>query len=192
MVPRTKYCQRVLGGRCSEESYIWVHVYVYMCSLRRAMGHVVFMKPGCSVFLSPSHAYTCPIALSELTFCETTVSCLNFRLLQQRLAWTVQQWITLPYLKWSIIPLVSANGCYYILFGGVLFSYSWIETALPKKSFMTHNLPSASRLSRSCKGFLITVHPSSSFVSRQQLWFQGSSHIIIIFLTNAQWPNTQI
>lgn len=62
-----------------------------------------------SVSLSPSYAYTCPIALSELTFSETILSCLNFRLLQRRLAWTVQQSITLPYLKWSIIPLVSAN-----------------------------------------------------------------------------------
>lgn len=53
-------------------------------------------------------------------------------------------------------------------------------------------LPSASRLGRSCKEFLITVHPSLSFVSLQQLESLGSNHLPSIFLPNSQWPDTQI
>lgn len=59
----------------------------------------------------PLHTHT-PISSHSIvwfSYPKMNLSCLHYRLLQQKLAWTVRRWITLPYLKWSIIPLVSAS-----------------------------------------------------------------------------------
>lgn len=130
------YCQLELEGRYSYLEIIaaWIQygyffpfiLYVHKCACTHACkensgdhefrGRETDMAGAgaCRHRLSPQHRRVVSPGPAHL-------SRFPFRRSQPRSAWTAWQWITSPYLKWSVIPSVSAGGQSPVLFGGMLF-----------------------------------------------------------------------